>query len=295
MLAPVAGACQPVVSPVSQPAPRVVTTSNILGEWARQVGGDRVTVLSLIRVGSDAHTFQPGAEEVTRVAAADLVFTVGLGLEAGWLDKLLVNASADPARVVALGELVDPLVLALPGDKLAPWDPHFWFDPLRVKTAIGAIASQLSRLDPAGAAQYAANAQAYREKLDQLDTWIEGTVAQVPQEQRLLVTTHEGLGYFARRYGFAVVGTVIPGLSTEREPSAQELAQLVGSIQRQRAPAIFIEQGVSDRLALSIAQETGVQVVRSLYVESLGDPGSGADSYLGLMRTDVNLIVEALR
>ncbi|MCI0438549.1 MAG: metal ABC transporter substrate-binding protein [Chloroflexi bacterium] len=322
-------ACEASATPASSTEQaaelQAVATTSIVADWTRRVGGERVEVFSLLPVGADAHSFQPGARDISRVADADIVFSVGLTLEAAWLDELIRNAAADTSRIVALGELVDPIEFTghdedehegeehegedeehegeeHEGEEHeedehghGALDPHFWFDPVRVKIAVTQIAERLAALDPEDAEQYRANASAYNAQLDELHAWIQQQVAQVPPERRLLVTSHETLGYFGERYGFEVVGTVIPGVTTEREPSAQELAELVGVIREHNAPAIFAENVVSDQLARQIADEAGISVVRSLYSESLGGPGSGADTYIGMVRANVEIIVEALR
>lgn len=276
----------------------VVTTNSIIADWVRQVGRDRVDVFALLPVGSDPHTFRPGARDVTRVADADLVFSIGLNLEGAWLVDLIKNAASSPDAVVPLGKLVEPLGLngqdGLQG-RNGPFDPHFWFDPLRVQRAVSDIAARLSLLDPMGEETYVANAESYSRELDDLHEWTLEQVAQIPPERRRLVTSHDTLGYFAQRYGFEVVGTIIPGVTTELDPSAAELAKLSDAIRAQRVPAIFTETTMSDRLARSLAEETGVRVIRALYTGSLDGPGTGADTYIAMIRTNINVIVDALK
>ena len=269
----------------------VVATTSIVADWARNVGGDRVSVFSLLGPGDDPHGVSPGAQDVRRVADADLVLSVGLDLEADWLEKLIANASADPSRTVALGEVIDPL--RSHDDGIAP-DPHFWFDPLRVKLAVSEISVRLSAVDPDGAEVYRANATAYDARLDELHAWIQEQVAWIPPQRRSLLTSHESLGYLADRYGFEIVGAVIPGITTEAEPSAKEITGLVDAILERRVAAVFIEPSVSDRLARMVAEESGVTVVRHLYTGSLGGPGSGAATYIEMMRANVETIVQAL-
>ena len=174
------------------------------------------------------------------------------------------------------------------------FDPHFWFDPIRVKVAVNEIAEHLSEVDPAGAAAYSANAAAYSAELDALHAWIEEQVAQIPEERRALVTSHDSFAYFAALYGFRVVGTVIPGISTEREPSAQEIAGLVDTIRDNGIRAIFAETTVQDSIAQSVARETGASVA-TLYTGSLGAAGSDGDTYIGMVRSNTMSIVDALR
>ena len=173
-------------------------------------------------------------------------------------------------------------------------DPHFWFDPLRVQSAVNEIATRLSALDPDGAQSYQDNASAYISDLAELHSWIQDQVETVSADNRLLVTSHDSFQYFAVRYGFEVVGAILP-ITTETEPTAQDLAALVETIEHEGAKVIFGENIHSDRLAKRIAEETGASVVGSLYTGSLGEPGGEAGSYLGMMRFNVTTIVEALR
>ena len=172
-------------------------------------------------------------------------------------------------------------------------DPHFWFDPLRVKLAVNEIAARLSVLDPDGADGYVANASEYTAQLDELDAWTLEQIAAVPDSHRFLVTSHDSFGYFADRYGFEVVGVIL-STTTEAEPSAEHLTELVEVVEKYNVPAVFGEATVSERLATSIAEESGADLIR-LYSGSLGVDGSGAQTYLDMVRTNVERIVEALK
>ena len=180
------------------------------------------------------------------------------------------------------------------GHHHGPLDPHFWFDPIRVKVAVNEIAARLSAIDPEGAETYLGNAAVYGEQLDELHAWVQEQVSAVAPERRLLVTSHDAFSYFAELYGFEVVGLVIPSLATHVEPSAEHIAALVEVVREHDLPALFGETTVSERLAQTIATETGAQLFR-LFSGSLGPEGSGADTYLGMVRTNVERIVEALK
>ena len=175
-----------------------------------------------------------------------------------------------------------------------PLDPHFWFDPLRVKIAVDEIVHLLEEADPDGAEYYEANAEAYKAQLDDLHTWSLAQVEQVPMENRLLVTSHDSLSYFAKLYGFEVIGTVIPSTTTETDPSPQELGHLMEEIEEFGVGAVFGETTVSERLAKTISDETGAALVR-LYSGSLGSEGSGAETYITMQQTNVERIVDALK
>ncbi len=174
-------------------------------------------------------------------------------------------------------------------------DPHFWFDPIRVKQAVNSIAARLSAADPAGQSSYTANAAAYNRQLDNLHNWIVEQVAILPEERRALVTSHDSFQYFAQRYGFEVVGAVFPAVTTEVEPTAQELAMLIETIEHEGVPAVFTEKSHSQRLAERVAEETGANLIGGLYTGSLGEAGGEAGNYIALMRYNTTTIVEALR
>ncbi len=298
----------------SLPVVKVVTTANFVADWVANVAGERADVFSLLPLGSDPHSFQPGARDVTKIADADLVLTVGLGLEAGWLTELVHNANTDESKVLALGDLIDPIehedigVHDEEGDghdedngqdeeeeDHGPLDPHFWFDPIRVKTVVNEISTRLSLVDPAGDEIYTANAASYSSQLDELHRWTQEQVGLIPVQRKLLVTSHDSLTYFAKLYGFRIVGAVIPSsLSIDVEPTAEDMGYLVHEIEENGVPAIFGETTVSERLAQAIAEETGAKLVR-LYSGSLGPGGSGAETYIGMQRLNVERIVEALK
>lgn len=176
-----------------------------------------------------------------------------------------------------------------------PDDPHFWFDPREVKRVLPAIVDRLSTLDPEGRAAFTANADAYGRQLDELHAWIGQEVVKVPAERRLLVTAHESLGYLAKAYGFQMVGSVIPGVTTTREPTAAELAKLVTDIRQRKAPALFGETILDARMAQRIAEESGAKLVTGLHTDSLGQPGTSTENYLAMMRHTVRTIVDALK
>ena len=306
------------------PPIQVVTTTNFVADWARVVGGDRVEVFSLLPVGGDPHHFQPGPRDVARVADADLVLSVGLYLEAAWLEELLHNASADESKIVALGESVDPIEFAMDdmhddhedegdgdhgdhedegdgdhgdheGHAHGTFDPHFWFDPVRVKIAVnensrsafGYRTSERECLLPERLRHMGRSSTSFTPgSKSRLALW--------NRSADCWLHRHDSLSYFAKAYGFEVVGLVIPSLSTHVEPSAEHIAGLVEVIREHDVPAVFGETTVSDRLAQAVARETGAELVQ-LYSGSLGPDGSGADTHLGMVRTNVERIVGALK
>lgn len=285
---------------------QVVATTTILGDVARQIGGDRLQVKVLIPPGTDPHSFQPAPSDIRLIADADLVITNGAGLDA-FLDRLLESAlkPGEQEKVVSASEGVDLLQLptgvhtsdqgeASTGQGGAEIDPHVWFDPRNVMVWTDNIEKALSQVDPGNTDTYAANAGQYRNELETLDNWIKDEVEKVPDENRKLVSDHQTLGYFANRYGFELAGTLIPGSSAAAAPSAEDLAAIVDAIQAQGIKAIFVGSTVSPGLAQRVAADTGAQVV-PIYTDSLTPPDGPAGSYLDLMRYDVQAIVEALQ
>ena len=385
----------PAASPTAQTVEQlaVVTSTSILADWVRQVGGDRVTVNSLVPRQSDPHNFQPGARDIAAVADADVVFVVGLGLEEIWLDDLIRNAAKSPETIVELTDGITTIPFSefggahddhgdedehghdedgdehhededghahddedadgdhdedhegeghdedgdehhededgdahgdedadgdheghdhededehghdededAHGDEHAghghgPNDPHFWFDPEQVKIAVEIIERELSSRAPSLHDEFHEGADAYMAQLDELDTWVTDRVASVPQANRFLVTTHDSFGYFAKRYGFEIVGAVIPGGGTEVEPSPSELTALAALIQEHGVSVIFSEVQLSDALTQTLASEAGATVVGGLYTGSLGADGSPAATYVDMMRNNAEVIANAL-
>lgn len=173
-------------------------------------------------------------------------------------------------------------------------DPHFWLDPTKVVTYVANIRDGLISVDPAGAEVYRANAERYIAQLNELDRFIAGEVAKIPEADRKLVTNHESFGYFADRYGFRVIGTIVPGVSTGASPSAQQLARLTERVREAGVKVIFLETGANPQLAEQLARETGIRVVSDLYTHSLSDADGSAPTYIDMMRYNVKQIVEAL-
>jgi len=274
----------------------VVASTSFLADIAQHVAGDRFQVQSLIPRGTDPHAFEPTPSDLKKVAGADLVIVNGAGLEGSLLTTIqndvgggttVVDASAGLAtRTPQPGE---PALAA--GEQ----DPHFWLDPLLVKTYVANIEKAFAKADPAGTATYEANAEAYDRRLDALDAWIRRQVAQIPPGDRKLVTDHASMGYFADRYGFTIVGTVIPSVSTGETPTARQLADLTQAIRQTGAKALFVDASDNPQLAEQIGSETGVKVVTGLLDHSLTAPSGPAPTYIDMLKYDVTQIVEALR
>lgn len=282
-------ACAPVATTSSVSAPVVLASTTFLADIARNVAGDRLQVESLLPLGADPHSYQVSPQDVARVADSDLLIVNGQGYE-HFLETVLENAGGERTVLEAsAGIKVREEAGAADGA-----DPHLWLDPNNVVVYVANIRDGLSEIDPGGAEAFSSNAQAYTAQLQELDLWIRDQVNTIPVERRLLVTNHESLGYFAGRYGFTVVGTVVPGFSSEAAPSAKQMAALIDQIKTTGAPAVFLDAADATTLAEQIASDTGVTVVTDLHLESLTD-GSPADTYIQMMKSNVSRIVEALR
>ena len=288
----------------------IVATTTILGSIAGDIvacADPAATVTTLMPVGADPHDFAPSSQQVAQIVQADLVIANGLGLEAG-LDDALDNARSDGATVLEIAELVDPIPFGEHADdhsddhadeaatedehEHGSEDPHVWFDMTRMATAAELIGAQLATT---GGTAYAECGTEVAERIRAAEAEVRATLESVPADRRILVTDHDALGYLADAYGYEIAGTVIPSGTTLAEPSSADLAELVSVIVAEDVPAIFANSAEPSTLAEAVAAETGrdVQVV-SLYVGSLGEPGSGAEDYLSMMATDANLVATAL-
>jgi len=265
---------------------KVVATTTQLGDVVRQVAGRAAQVTQILQPNSDPHTYEPRPGDVEASAGAQVVFLSGNGLD-GWMAKVLSEAGGNPDVVTLADFDVDRVRAATGGGA----DPHWWHDPRNVEAAIPAIRDALTRANPRAKALYAANADAYLAKLRTLDAGIARCLATVPRAQRKLVTDHDAFGYFARRYGIAIVGAVIPSQTTEAEPSAGAVARLVATIRRESVAAVFPETSVSPKLARAIARETGASASYTLYGDTLGPAGSPGATYLTMERANADAMV----
>jgi len=278
----------------SQPL-RVLAVETFLADMAQNVAGDRLQVQALLPIGADPHGYEPTPADVVRVAECDLLIVNGAGFE-GFIQQLLASAGGQHRVIEASAGLTSrsPRPGEATGDH-PEGDPHFWLDPNNAIHYVENIRDGLSQADPGGAAIYAWNAESYVAQLRTLDQWVVEQVRQVPPERRLLVTNHESFGYYADRYGFQVIGTIVPSVSSGASPSAQQLARLVERIKATGAPVIFLETGTNPQLAQQVARETGVAVVTGLHTHSVTAPGGPAPTYVEMIRYNTRAIVEALR
>lgn len=274
-------------------SPEVVVTTSILGDVVANLVGDAATVEVVMPPGSDPHAFSPSARQAVAMREADVLVVNGLDFEVGLRDTIDA-AEADGAVVVTAADAVD--VLPVGGVAGADPDPHFFTDPVRMADVVASLADSLARhVDGLDTPAYRDRVAAYLEDLAALDAEVVALLDSVPPERRVLVTNHEVLGYFADRYGFEVLGTVIPNGSTLAEPSAADLQALAAEIERVGVPAVFAETSSPARLAEALAREGTQVAVVELYTESLGPAGSDGATYLDMVRTNAERIAAALQ
>ncbi len=270
--------------------PRVVVTTNVLGDVVSDLVGDQADVEVIMPPGTAPHEFEASPRQVATMRDADALVTNGAGFEEGLTDTIEA-AEQDGVPTFAAIDAVDTLELEGDGGT----DPHFFTDPARMATAAQAIADFLVDEVPAlDTPAFARQVRATVDELHALDAEVERTLSAVPADRRTLVTNHEVFGYFADRYGFDVVGAVIPAGTTQSEPSAEQLAQLADTIEERGVPAIFVETSSPTRLAEALADEVGDVDVVELFSESLGGEGSGGETYAAMMRTNATRIADAL-
>lgn len=271
----------------------VVATTTIVADVVRQVGGKWVDVQILLPAGTDPHSFDPTPQDIAKIADADLVFANGAGLEA-FLTPLLESANAQD-KIVEVSAGVPLLIAPEAEDEAhAQGDPHTWTDPNNVIIWVKNIRTALSAADPDHAEDYAANATAYIAKLKEIDAWIREEIAQIPIENRKIVTDHRLLGYYVDEYGLEQVGAILPGYSSLSEASAQELADIEDAIRSIGVKAIFVGNTVNPNLAERIAEDTGVQLIY-FYTGSLSPADGDAPTYLDYLRYNTKVFVEALK
>ncbi len=271
---------------------KVVTSFSMLEDLVQNLGGKLVSLTNFVPRNGDAHSYQPSTQDVRALGDAKIVFMNGLGLE-GWFEKLAQNA-ASQAEIVTLSSGIKTQNISV-GEQTGETDPHLWWNLQNAIAYTKKIALTLENADPKNLSAYQKNASSYIKTLSKLDAWAKLEVQKIPSNNRVLVTNHDALGYFATRYGFKILGTVIPSGGTEREPSAKEIAKLIDAIKANNIRAIFIENTLNPKLANTISSDTGVKIAPPLYTDSLGAIGSSGESFIKAFRYNVNTIVNALK
>lgn len=278
-----------------QPKLRAVTTTGMITDLVERVGGDRVQVTGLMGPGIDPHLFKASAGNVQAMERADVIFYNGLHLEAGITNVL--ERMGDQRKVVAVASAIDPSLLKTPQDYAGAYDPHIWFDVSLWMEAVEKVRDTLVEMDPEGAALFTENAEAYLAELDQLHQYVMEQAGRVPAEQRVLITAHDAFSYFGSAYGFEVRG--LQGISTSSEAGTADIQELANFIVERRIPAVFIETSVPRRNIEAVqaavqAKGYQVRVGGELFSDALGDPGTPEGSYTGMVRHNIDAIVQAL-
>ena len=262
----------------------VVASFSILGDFVRAVGGDRVNLTTLVGPDSDVHVYTPAPGDAKRVAEARLVIVNGLGLE-GWLPRLVQSAGSG-AKVVVASAGVVPLRLG------SAADPHAWQSVPNARIYVTDIADALAAAASDDAEFFRARAKAYLQKLDALDREVREAVAGIPPDRRKVISTHDAFGYFAAEYGLQFIAPL--GVSTETEPSARDIAAIIGQVRARKIPAVFLENISDDRLIRRIAAETGARVGGTLISDGLTGEKGLAPTYIDMVRHNIKALTSAL-
>jgi zinc/manganese transport system substrate-binding protein len=262
----------------------VVTSFSILGDFVRNVGGDRVSVTTLVGPNGDVHVYTPAPADAKKIADARLVFVNGLGLE-GWLPRL-VQSSASKALIVTATDGIVPRTIGA-----AP-DPHAWQSVANAKIYVADIRNALVAADPADAEVFRTHAAGYLARLDALDRDVRETIAKIPADRRKVISGHRAFGYFAAAYGIEFIAPL--GVSTESEPSARDIAGIISQIKASKIPAVFLENISDDRLIQRISAETGARIGGTLFSDSLSDEKGAAPTYIDMVRHNIKALARAL-
>jgi zinc/manganese transport system substrate-binding protein len=262
----------------------VVASFSILGDFVKNVGGDRVNVTTLVGPNSDSHVYSPAPADAKKITDAKLVIVNGLGME-GWLPRL-VKSAGSKATLVTATEGIKPI------KRGSDADPHAWQSVANAKIYVANISAALSAANPADAAVFKSQAEAYLAKLDALDREVREAVAKIPEGRRKVISTHDAFGYFAAAYGIQFIAPV--GVSTESEPSARDIAGIITQIKSAKIPAVFLENISDPRLIRRISAETGARVGGTLYSDSLTDEKGDVPTYIDMVRHNIKALTSAL-
>ncbi len=264
----------------------IITSFSILDDIVSNVIGDRGSVTYIIPIGEEPHEYEPIPSDYRKISEADVFYVNGFDLE-GWLEKVVSNVS--DTEIVTLSDGIVPIPIV--GDDEA--DPHAWLDPLNVITYVENVTTDLIKRDPEGEEHYRANADAYIQELEELDAWIREQVAQVPEQQRVIVVSENAFKYFGEAYGFETEG--IWELNSLEEGTPQQFARLADIIRERNIPAVFVETTVDKRYMETVSIEAGVSIAGEVYTDAVGMEGSGAETYIKMIKHNVNVFVEGLK
>lgn len=267
---------------------KVAASFSILGDIVRQVGGDRVEVVTFVGPNGDAHVYEPTPADAKALSQSKILFINGLGLE-GWMTRL-ENSSGFKGKVVTVSDGVKPRQMV--EDEKTVTDPHAWQDLANGKIYAANIRDALIAADPAGKATYEANAKKFIDAMTTMESEVKTVIAKLPPERRKIITTHDAFGYFGAAYGLEFIAP--EGVSTESEASAQDVAKIITQIKRDHIPAVFLENVTDSRLLDQIARETGAKIGGTLYSDALSAPDGPAGTYLDMFRNNIEVLSAAL-
>jgi zinc/manganese transport system substrate-binding protein len=283
-LALLVAAALPAYAQNAPPKLDVVASFSILGDFVKNVGGDRVKVTTLVGPNGDTHVYTPTPQDAQKISDAKLVVINGFGFE-GWLPRLVQSAGGRATIVTATNGITE----RQRGDRA---DPHAWQSVVNAKVYVANIRDGLSAADPAGAQTYRANADAYIARLDALDAEVRTAIAAIPEAHRKVISTHDAFGYFAAAYGISFIAP--QGVSTEAEPSARDIAAIITQVKSAKIPAVFLENISDPRLMRRIAAETGAKIGGTLYSDSLTEENGEAPTYIDMVRHNIKALTGAL-
>lgn len=269
---------------------KVVTTMSILADMVKNVGGERVEAENIIPIGAGPEDYQPTPQDAQKIGSADIVFYNGHGLEE-WLDDLFKSAAKPGQPQIAVSEGLEAVDVGI--DDFKQGNPHFWMSAADGARYVEKIRDGLIQIDAAGKDTYTKNAAAYTKQLLDLNAELKQQAAAIPEANRKMVTNHDAFPYFAKEYGFMIVGNILG--SPEAELSAGDLATLAIAIKEQKVKAIFSESQFNPKIAKTLADEAGVQIIADLYTDTLGDASSGVTTYIDMLRYDMQTIVDSLK
>jgi zinc/manganese transport system substrate-binding protein len=271
---------------------KAVASFSILADMVKQVGGDRVEVITLVGPDGDAHVYEPTPADAKNLASANILFTNGLGFE-GWMDRL-EKSSGFKGKVVVASTGVKPrtMVEEEGGKKETITDPHAWQSLANGKLYVANIRDGLIAVDPDGKTTYEANAATYLDAIAKEETDVKAALAALPKERRKIITSHDAFGYFGAAYGLEVIAP--EGVSTESEASAQDVAKIIRQIKAEKIPAVFMENITDHRLLDQIASETNAKIGGTLYTDALSPPDGPAPTYIDMFRHNVGTLTAAL-
>lgn len=287
-------ACQPLENQKNSDKLKVTTTTGIIADLVKNVGGNAVEVTALMGPGVDPHLYKASQKDIKQLDEADILFYNGLYLE-GKMSEVFENISKHKPAIAVSDQIPVSQLIQVGPDQ---YDPHIWFDVKLWKQATERVKDALIEIDSKNKELYEKQAQEYLSKLDELDQYVQKQLAQIPKEQRVLITAHDAFGYFGRAYDIEVVG--LQGMSTASEYGLKDVQRLVNLITERKIKAVFIESSIPKRSIEAVVQgakekKHTVQIGGELYSDALGEEGSGAETYIGMIRHNVDTIVSSLK